>query len=47
MTLEGIWRRAHARRLLLAEFDPPAFSTDLGPDRVSCVGEAYSEGVTE
>jgi len=35
MTLEGIWLCAHGRRLLLAEFDAPAFSTDLGLDRVN------------
>ncbi len=41
------WLRAHGRRLLVAEFDVPAFSADLGPDRVRYVVEAYRQGLME
>jgi hypothetical protein len=41
------WLREHGRRLLLAEFDPPAFSADLAPDRVRYVVNAYRQGLAE
>jgi hypothetical protein len=41
------WLRAHGRRLLVAEFDVPAFGADLGPERVRYVLEAYRRGMAE
>lgn len=41
------WCRAHGDRLLIAEFDVPAFETDLAPDRVSYIVERFAQGLGE
>lgn len=41
------WLRAQGARVLLAEFDVPAFAEPLGPPRVRYVMDRYRRGLTE
>jgi predicted RNA methylase len=41
------WMRAHAQRVLLAEFDVPPFGSQLSPDRVAYVAQTYERGLSE
>lgn len=41
------WLRAHAGRLLIAEFDPPAFADDRAPARLAHIAARYEQGLAE
>jgi ubiquinone/menaquinone biosynthesis C-methylase UbiE len=41
------WLRANAKRVLIAEFDPPEFSAMYAPERVAYVSERYEFGLAE
>lgn len=41
------WLRAHAERLLIAEFDPPELGEGLAPGRAASIAERYERGLAE
>jgi hypothetical protein len=41
------WLRAHASRLLIAEFDPPELGEGLAPERVRSIAARYERGLAE
>lgn len=41
------WLRAHGRRLLIAEFDAPAFAEMYAPARVQYVADHFEQGLAE
>lgn len=41
------WLRAHGERVLIAEFDVPAFAAQLAPARVQYIVERYARGLAE
>lgn len=41
------WLRAHAARLLIAEFDPPDLGEGLDPRRLARIAERYERGLAE
>lgn len=41
------WMRARAGRLLIAEFDPPAFADDRAPERLAHIAARYEQGLAE
>jgi hypothetical protein len=41
------WLRAHCKRVLIVEFDPPHFNGMYSPDRVRYVLQRYQKGLAE